>query len=479
MNMHKLAGVCALALAANGCSSLTIVGVSDTESAKPLSSAAPRTATQVAAISGELLAPADQMLGDIDGDGYDDFVLAGSQVDRFGEADRDGTATAYLFYGRPAFAAQLVSSDADATFETGLASTRFALGDINGDGLADFALRDRDGFELVFGNKQRLTGHHAKFSTGSVVTYPATIRDGGYAASFVLSLGGLGDLNGDGKDEFAVQIIEPSAQGNGDDYGATDYIIAGRADGWPTGQWDPSIAVAQLGSEEDPRLGKQRIHHFGDLDGDGFNDLLTYGNDILRLYYGKPDGLSGTVSPNQADAELDLGLETSLFVIGDLDSDGADDIALSKTDQLQIVYGSPTRFAGRVQVQADLTFANKGPYVTPSVGDVNGDGHPDLLFHANAIERRIEDWDVVPLDVRLHVAYGTGSRMNAAERGVASLFEPVGYTAPTVEGNGFAAMPIGDIDGDGSSDLVLGARGEKDPRDATVHLMPGSTPAPD
>lgn len=49
-----------------------------------------------------------------------------------------------LFYGRTDFPEQLTTQDADAAFEGGLRQT-VALGDINCDGLADFAIGHMDG----------------------------------------------------------------------------------------------------------------------------------------------------------------------------------------------------------------------------------------------------------------------------------------------------------------------------------------------
>jgi hypothetical protein len=140
------------------------------------------------------------------------------------------------------------------------------------------------------------------------------------------------------------------------------------------------------------------------------------------------------------------------------------------------VYGSQTRFAGHVQPQPELTFVDKGPYNTVSVGDINGDGRPDLVFQGNSFSYHIDDWEAAPmLSMRLYVVRGTGTRWTGEQRDTDSVFQPVGYTAPEVlNGGGFNVSFGGDLDGDGSADLVLGAPGQQDPADSLVYLLPGS-----
>lgn len=481
----------ALAFAAVGCSGLTIVGVSgekeDVET-PPLTTAAPRTATEIGALQGELLTPADSALGDIDGDGYDDFLLTGLQVDGYDRYERlvltAKSATVYLFYGRPHFPERLVSTDADATFETGLSLASFSMGDLNGDGLADFALEDRDGFEIVFGNKQRWSGHHPRFSTGTVVSYPATVLYEDLDGAMVDSLTRLGDVNGDGKDDFAVRVVEPDAiGGNAYGFGVTEYLFEGRADNWPSGQWDPSWAVATLGYEDDPAKGKLLLHAQGDLDGDGFSDLVTYGPESFCLFYGKPEGLRGTLSSNQADAEIDLTSQESLFVLGDLDGDGADELVASTKNELRVVYGTSTRYAGRAQLQPGLTFVNQGPYWSAALADVNGDGRQDLLVEGNRAVRAVpESWDPIPtISLRQYIVFGTGARLRGQHPPLDTLFQPVGYTLPAalLGDVGFGVGAIGDIDGDGSTDLVSSASSGDDPTDTVLFLLPGSMRAPE
>jgi hypothetical protein len=464
----------ALPLTAAGCSGTTIVGVSGqqgVEMSTPLSAPAiTRTATEISnARPDEVLNPEGPALGDIDGDGYDDFLLSGSRIGAL-----EQNVTAYLFYGRPVFPATLSSSDADASFEAGV-SPSFALGDLNGDGLADFALHDYDGVEIILGTTTRWSGHHAKFSTGSVLTVPAEPivfdENGGYTPGPVGVPSRLGDLNGDGKDDFSVSIDLVRDPGM---LNAVDYIIAGRDTGWPTGVFDPSMAVAQLGYAplaEHPEVTlPMSITRTGDLDGDGNIDLLAMGASSVRVFYGEAGGFRGVLTPEQASAEL-LGTVDFPLPIGDVDGDGADDLVVQTPGQLGIVYGSPTRLSGRLDLTPDVTFSVKGPFLSHFLDDNNGDGLPDLVFQGFSTAN--------PNDMILYVVYGTGTRLTGEQGDKAQVFQPRGYIGPdALDTGGFYSTSGGDFDGDGSTDLILGTP-SRDGTSNVTWLLPGAMLEPE
>lgn len=294
----------------------------------------------------------------------------------------------------------------------------------------------------------------------------------------------LGDLNGDGRDDFAVRVVEPDAiHGNIYGLGVTEYILEGRADTWPSGLWDPSWAVAKLDYEDDPASGKPLLHAQGDLDGDGLSDLLTYGSENYLLFYGKPEGLRGDLTSKQADAEIDRVSQDNLFVLGDLDGDGADELATSTNNELRIVYGASARYTGRSQLQSDLTFVNQGPYWSITLADVNSDGMQDLLVDANETVRPIsESWDPIPaISLRFYTVLGTGKRLTGQQPPLDTVYQPVGYTLPpelTAQPS-FGVAAIGDIDGDGSTDLLSTVSSVEKPADGVVYLLPGAMRAPE
>jgi hypothetical protein len=87
-----------------------------------------------------------------------------------------------------------------------------------------------------------------------VVTHPVELGPDGFPIVALDRLEKLGDLNGDGFDDFMVRAIEPDAlAGNAYGYGLFDYVVEGRAeDGWPSGAWDTSLAAASFGTYNIP-----------------------------------------------------------------------------------------------------------------------------------------------------------------------------------------------------------------------------------
>jgi len=296
----------------------------------------------------------------------------------------------------------------------------------------------------------------------------------------------VGDMNGDGKDEFAVSIGDGAATmaANSAD-GVLDahvtYVIEGRDDSWPSGTWDPRWGV-ELGTvDQDGVPIPLQAASAGDIDGDGFTDLLAMGTESLHLFYGGPDALDQPLTIDRSDAEILIGSDgQSVTIIGDVDGDGLDDFSLQQDNALSIVYGSPTRLTGRVQLKPDMQFLDKGPYFALFLADTNGDGLRDLIFTGNDEKRHIDSGFPPPQgSQRLYVAPGTGMRLTG-EVEADKLFEPVGYPAPVALTSGeFYAGLAGDFDGDGSADLTLSSWNPMEPTETFVYLLPGSMQAPD
>jgi hypothetical protein len=468
MNKRKVLLVGALGAVSSfaGCTELTHLGVSGQLNAvgseqSPL--AAPRYFTTIQTPEGRRLAPVIA-LGDADGDGLDDFILGAVGPDS-ATPGMVADMKAYLFYGRAQLPEEMSYADADATFDTGYMES-MPLGDINGDGLADFALGDGTGLELVFGSPQRYSGEHPKFSAGLKWTYGEPPNGRGLALRFFRAYS-VGDVNGDGASEFVVQAAMASSAPVG--WSIEHYLFEGRTSDWPSGTWDPSWASAKFGVD-DPLQQLPYPTSSGDIDGDGYSDVIAFRDEQSWLYYGGPRGLHGTLTETVADAELGPGTS----IVGDIDGDGADDLSVGFSGESKFVYGSSARYSGVVTPQADLLFAERSGSI--SIGDFNADGLTDMLVTAGVVTEPNGAEPAPP--AATYELRGTGTRLTGRKvLQQSELYRPVGYAAPEAL-NTAAGGSIGDIDGDGSTDL-LGIATDEAGVASAVYILPGNGPTPD
>lgn len=368
-------------------------------------------------------------VGDIDGDGLDDFMLSGADITA---DDLFPDMAAYLFYGRAGFPPQLAAGEADATFATAW-QVHYALGDINGDDLADFAVGHADSFEIVFGTAERFSGSYPALSSGGLVWHYMPPSSKGLTR--IREMSAVGDVNGDGFDDFVMQV-------DFEDKLPVQYLIEGRRDGWPSGEWDPSWAAMTLPAHS---------AGWGDLNGDGYNDLLLWGDDgTAQLHYGGPDRADGSLAIAEESARISFSVPLlgQVFFAGDLDGDGVDDLCGNSLEdgEVEVTYGTRERLEGDVTLSPDLQVGARyvgllGP------GDVNADGVPDLMFSATLASGSGEPTEA---DVtKLYLWLGTGERLTGRHE---------------LQNDDLVALPddktgpqhlVGDVDGDGGDDLLI------------------------
>ncbi|GGS04575.1 hypothetical protein GCM10010252_48970 [Streptomyces aureoverticillatus] len=198
------------------------------------------------------------------------------------------------------------------------------------------------------------------------------------------------DFNGDGYADLAVGA--PSAKVNGLKRAGLVSIVYGS----PTGlrhDKQQLISRATPGVPGEPTAsdygwGYQASH--GDLDGDGYDDLLISGNDMLVLWGGK-DGISGgTQIPTGAGTEQSPAFRSAWHGIGDVNGDGRADIVGAaqvgpgpgdSTWGLGMLYGPFDRTTGKpASTGFRDTEAKDGTAVSGAeIGDMTGDGIDDVV----------------------------------------------------------------------------------------------------
>ncbi len=387
--------------------------------------------------------------GDVNADGYSDVVVGAPMFDN-GQSN-EGRAFVLLGGAAGLAAAPVWTAEPDQ------AAAQFGYsvggaGDVNADGFSDVLVG-----APFFDNGQTNEGRAFLYSggTGGPSAAAAWIAEPDQAsAQFGGAVAGAGDVDSDGFDDVAIGS-HLADNGQADEGRVFAYRGSatglGAATAWAV---ESNQAAAQLGWS---------VAGGGDVNGDGFSDLLASANEFDNgqaseggafAWYGSAAGIgataSWTVESNQASAELG----TDVACAGDVNGDGFADAAVGSRHFTngQSLEGRAFAFHGSAgglatvaawtaesnQVTADFGLSLAG------AGDVNGDGYDDLIVSAPTM-------DAGQIDEGLAFVY---------EGSPGGLATGAAWTAQSDQASaqfGHSVGGGGDVNGDGFSDVIVGA----------------------
>jgi hypothetical protein len=424
------------------------------------------------------------ILGDINGDGCDDMMVA-------------TVNTLYVIFG--------TSSTSNVNLATFTSSQGFTItgyfpanwfyakytaisgiGDINNDGLVD----------MIFGSVNPSTSVATFYILLGAKSF--TNLDTSYISSFAavfsindvvmvsnnycgISVGSAGDFNGDGINDIVIGIAPYS----GSD-GST-YIVYGSSD-------LSSLTIPLTSSQgitiTGPRIGLYwslsgySVSGAGDVNGDGFADVVigaprannaggmafvVYGSSnptdltltSLTLSQGFAIYGSGTPSSNSVYGDY---AGFSVSNAGDFNNDGYADVVIgasyvnSQTGEIFIIYGSNTMsaniFTDAITGEQGMKIfgANSGDYAGFSLcggSDLNNDGIADIVIGAIYANGGLGG---------AYVIYGSKTPLPVVH--LASLSASIGYAIIGVGYYGYTGLSVsssGDFNRDGYKDILVGA----------------------
>ena len=306
----------------------------------------------------------------------------------------------------------------------------------------------------------------------------------------------IGDLNGDGIDDWAVGGKNSNDPGNG-----AVYIMFRDADGQIASTTWIASGVGGLDPLNEGDVLGRIVTSLGDLDGDGVTDLATTLG-VRQYLEGEDDKLGiqilflntdGTVKDSRRIDGFSTNPDDAIdamAAIGDVDGDGVVDLAVSRTKDTTPVdsLGRPEFYHfGAINVlflntdgtvkdshkilnnqaedwNSDIPVWTDFAYSIATVGDMNGDGIPDLAVGGPGVDfdSPIDDWPYYVQYTDTGAVYilflndnGTvkdATRIEAEQGGLGTLPEHARF--------GTSITNIGDLNGDGITDLAVGAIGD-------------------
>ncbi|WP_169720014.1 FG-GAP-like repeat-containing protein [Dyadobacter alkalitolerans] len=390
--------------------------------------------------------------GDVNGDGYSDVIVGAPLFD----SGKNDQGAFFIYFGSSTGLNPngiLCTGDnkvGDAYFARSLSGA----GDVNGDGFSDVIAGS---YAYANGETDEGAAYIFYGSAAGLNLTGVKIESNLPTAEFGKSVASAGDINGDG---FSDVLVGAPGYSNGQDDEGGVFIYMGSQAGistTPATTLESNQGISYYGSS---------VASAGDVNGDGFSDiaigaymydnLFATDNGAVFIYSGAPSGVQTTPSMTLLGTQDGSQFGYAVSSAGDLNGDGYSDIIVGSPNYtdgqngegaISIYLASDEGLGIQNQAKAIIKGVWAGAAFGKSVacaGDVNGDGFSDVI-----VGEPYRDNGASLQEGGAHVYFGSIDGNLQTKSFITS-----GQAASEL---GTSVASAGDVNGDGFSDIIVGA----------------------
>lgn len=347
-------------------------------------------------------------VGDVDGDGYGDFLVG----EPGSSSNTPGNARLYFGSADPTAADWNGASpsraiDVDPPTQAQVRAHRVAgVGDVNGDGYADFLVAGADAMYLYFGSSKpdatvwNTPPYALRAKICAYAQYPCwiSVNDS--------SIAGAGDVNGDGYSDFLIVAHDGDLDITPPPPRLYLGSAAARGAAWSAASTSQRIDVIRSAVGDDatgnPAVGT--VTGVGDVNGDGYADFILgiprfgVGPPAAHLFLGSARPATDDLGVSSPATRIDLvspaggsaEFADAVSGAGDIDGDGYADFLVSAADSVHVYFGAaaPTSASWNNATSGRRIDLSRPDDPMPGSfgralaggGDIDGDGDADFFI---------------------------------------------------------------------------------------------------